>query len=108
MADDAQGTNAWEWAASDHDQTNPQITGADGAYAWDVPSGWWQVRFTKAGYTEAQTEWMQVPPPRMNLTTAMVSTAAPTVLSANAYPDYIEVIFSQHMDTACAFRDSPG
>lgn len=108
VADDAQGTNARVWAASGYDQTNPQTTGADGAYAWDVLSGWWQVRFTKAGYTEAQTEWMQVPPPRMNLTTAMVSTDAPTVATANAYPDYIEVIFSQYMDKTASLTLSTG
>lgn len=98
-ADDSNGTNAVVWDASDYDQINPQTTGMDGAYAWDVPVGWWQVRFTKAGYTPAQTAWMQVPPPRMNLVTPMVSTSAPTVLSAKAYSDYIELVFSQYMDT---------
>jgi|LSQX01.2.fsa_nt_gb hypothetical protein len=99
-ADDVNGTNAAPWTdASAYDEVNPQTTGADGAYAWDVPPGWWQVRFTKAGYTPAQTVWMQVPPPRMNLVTPMLSTSAPTVLSANAYSDYIELVFSQYMDT---------
>ncbi len=86
------------WDASAYDQVNPQTTGTDGAYAWDVPQGYWQVRFTKDGYHDAATDWMEVPPPRMNLATPMISTEAPEVTSANAYPDYIEVIFSQYMD----------
>ena len=44
--------------AADYDEVNPQTTAADGAYAWDVPAGWWQVRFTKAGYNNANTDWM--------------------------------------------------
>lgn len=97
-ADDQNGTNAQIWNAADYEQINPQNTDADGMYGWDVPVGWWQVRFEKKGYETASTEWMRVPPPRMNLKTAMVSTEAPEVLFANAYSDYIEVIFSQYMD----------
>ena len=95
-ADHTSGVTQWD--ASAYDQVNPQTTGTDGAYAWDVPQGYWQVRFTKNGYHDAATDWMEVPPPRMNLTTPMISTEAPEVTSANAYPDYIEVIFSQYMD----------
>ncbi len=53
----------------------------------------------KDGYEAAQTEWMQVPPPRMGLKVPMKSTENPVVSSVGAYPDYIEVIFSQYMDT---------
>lgn len=98
-ADDANGTNARIWDADAYDQINPQITDKSGMYAWDVTIGWWQVRFEKEGYESAQTEWMQVPPPRVGLKTAMVSTALPEIVSARAYPDYIEVLFSQYMDT---------
>ena len=98
-ADDADGTNARIWVADNYDQINPQITDKSGSYAWDVTTGWWQVRFEKEGYEPAQTEWMQVPPPRVGLKTAMVSTELPEVVSAKAYPDYIEVMFSQYMDT---------
>ena len=87
-----------QWDAAAYDQVNPQITAKDGAFAWDVPQGYWQVRFTKDGYEDTATEWMEVPPPRMNLAVPMVSTEAPAVVSANAYKDYIEVIFSQYMD----------
>ena len=97
-ADDSNGTNAREWDAEAYDQVRTQITDESGEYKWDVPAGWWQVRFEKEGYESTQTEWMEVPPPRLGLETAMVSTKLPQVISANAYPDYIEVIFDQYMD----------
>jgi hypothetical protein len=99
-AEDAQGTNAQVWDAENYEQINPQITDNSGMFAWDVPIGWWQVRFEKEGYESTATEWMQVPPPRMGLKIAMKSTEKPVVSSVGAYPDYIEVIFSQYMDTA--------
>ena len=98
--DDDHTSGVTLWGADDYDQVNPQTTPDDGTYAWDVPQGYWQVRFTKEGYADTATEWMEVPPPRMNLKTPMVSTAAPAVASAVAYPDYIEVLFTQYMDTA--------
>ena len=98
-AEDAQGTNAQVWDAENYEQINPQITDNSGMFAWDVPIGWWQVRFEKEGYESTATEWMQVPPPRMGLKIAMKSTEKPVVSSVGAYPDYIEVIFSQYMDT---------
>ncbi len=100
--DDDHSSGVTLWEAGKYDQINPQTTIADGAYAWDVPEGYWQVRFTKEGYADAATDWMEVPPPRMNLKTPMVSTAAPAVAWAVAYPDYIEVLFTQYMDTAAA------
>ena len=84
------------------------MTSGDGAYAWDVPVGWWQVRFEKEGYQQTATQWMRVPPPRMNLVTAMTSFRAPEVASAKAYPDYIEVIFSQFMDIRAEMTLSEG
>ena len=98
-ADNSDGTNAVVWDAENYEQINPQITDNSGVFAWDVPNGWWQVRFEKDGYEAAQTEWMQVPPPRMGLKVPMKSTENPVVSSVGAYPDYIEVIFSQYMDT---------
>ena len=90
-------TTAWD--ASAYDQTNPQTTGASGGYAWDVPTGTWRVKFTKDGYNVAQTDPLTVPPPHMNLKTAMSSIAVPTVVSAAAYRDYVELVFSQYMST---------
>ena len=99
-AEDENGTNAKMWDAENYDQINPQITDKNGSYAWDVTAGWWQVRFEKEGYESTQTRWMQVPPPRLGLKNAMVSKELPKVVSAKAYPDYIEVLFSQYMDTS--------
>lgn len=99
-AEDENGTNAKMWDAENYDQINPQITDKNGSYAWDVTAGWWQVRFEKEGYESTQSQWMQVPPPRLGLKNAMVSKELPKVVSAKAYPDYIEVLFSQYMDTS--------
>ena len=99
-AEDENGTNAKMWDAENYDQINPQITDKRGSYAWDVTAGWWQVRFEKEGYESTQTQWMQVPPPRLGLKNAIVSKESPKVVSARAYPDYIEVLFSQYMDTS--------
>lgn len=92
------GTNAVEWDAENYGgQINPQITDADGMYSWYVPDGYWKVKFTKDGYTAAETEWMEVPPPKLDVNIGLISTAAPAVQSINAYPDYVEIIFTQYM-----------
>lgn len=92
------GTNAVEWDAGNYGgQINPQITDTDGMYSWYVPDGYWKVKFTKDGYTAAETEWMEVPPPQLDVNIGLISTAAPTVQSINAYPDYVEIIFTQYM-----------
>ena len=41
------------WGAGDYDQINPQMTGRDGGYYWDVPQGDWRVSFKKDGYRAA-------------------------------------------------------
>ena len=99
-----------EWDAADYDQVNPQVTGADGSYAWFVPEGNWKVTFTKDGYAPADSSgvpaaaenggWLSVPPPRFEVNVGMVSTAAPAVEQVVAYTDRIEVAFSQYMDIA--------
>lgn len=102
------GENGGEWNAASYDQINPQVTGADGGYYWDVPQGNWKVSFTKAGYENADTSqveaavggWLPVPPPQLEVNVGMVSTAAPTVKQAAAYTDRVEVEFSQYMDIA--------
>ncbi len=100
-----------QWDAADYDQINPQITQADGAYAWFVPTGQWKVRFAKDGYLPADSSgvsaavgntqnegWLPVPPPQFEVNVAMVSAAAPDVERVVAYTDRIEVTFSQYMD----------
>ena len=94
----ADGSGAVIWNAENFDQINPQITTSENGYMWLVPDGYWQVQFEKDGYEAAQTEWLEVPPPRMGLTTPMISKAAPKLAAAAAYPDYVELIFDQYMD----------
>jgi hypothetical protein len=80
QADDENGTNARLWTEADeYGEVNPQITGEDGWYAWDVPIGWWQVRLTKEGYEDAQSAWLPVLPVQLGVNIEMkaVSTGNP-------------------------------
>lgn len=99
-ADDAAGTNAVRWDAEEYEQDNPLATGADGAYNWNTPTGWYQVRVTKDGYEEARSAWLRVPPIQTEVNIGLVSTAAPEVVSAHAYTDCVEVEFAQYMDAS--------
>ena len=99
-ADDAAGTNAVRWDAEEYEQDNPLATGADGAYNWNTPTGWYQVRVTKDGYEEARSAWLRVPPIQTEVHIGLVSTAAPEVASAHAYNDCVEVEFTQYMDAS--------
>ena len=55
--------------------TNPDVTGADGEFRWDVVSGLWKVRATAEGchapgdssVAYVETEELVVPPPRLGL-----------------------------------------
>ena len=75
-ADNAAGTNAVRWDAEEYEQDNPLATGADGAYNWNTPTGWYQVRVTKDGYEEARSAWLRVPPIQTEVNIGLVSTAA--------------------------------
>lgn len=98
VADDASGTGARIWNAKDYEQKNPQVTGETGTYAWDTPTGWYQVRFHKDGYEDAQTEWMSVPPIRTDVNVALTTTQGPELTEVRAYTDRLELEFSQYMD----------
>ncbi|MDO4623539.1 MAG: leucine-rich repeat protein, partial [Eubacteriales bacterium] len=50
------------WNALEYDQHNPILTTAEGKYAWDVPEGWWRVKYEKEGYGTEWSSWMTVPP----------------------------------------------
>lgn len=88
------------WDAEEYEQDNPLATGADGAYNWNTPTGWYQVRVTKDGYEEARSAWLRVPPIQTEVNIGLVSTAAPEVASAHAYTDCVEVEFAQYMDAS--------
>lgn len=100
VADDASGRNARPWNASDYEQEATQTTGADGAFQWDTPTGFYQVRVSKGGYASAETDWLSVLPIRTGLKVGLKSTQAPSVANAHAYADYIELEFSQYMKAA--------
>ena len=99
-ADDAAGTNAVRWDAEEYEQDNPLATGADGAYNWNTPTGWYQVRVTKDGFEEARSAWLRVPPIQTEVNIGLVSKAAPEVASVHAYTDCVEVEFTQYMDAS--------
>lgn len=86
-----------EWNAAAYDQVNPQITGEDGAFAWDTPTGQYQVRVSKEGYEQAETEWLSVLPIQTGLKISLKSTVAPSIASSWAAPEYIELTFDQYM-----------
>ena len=101
VADDGSGTNARPWNdASKYAQESTLTTDANGAFNWDVPAGWYQVRATKAGYAEAKSDWLPVPPIQLGIKLGLVSTEEPVVTRANAYTDCVEVEFSQYMDAS--------
>lgn len=113
VADDASGRNARPWNASDYEQEATQTTGADGAFQWDTPTGFYQVRITKDGYAAVATDWVSVLPIRTGLKVGLKTMQAPSVASAHAYADYIELEFSQYMKAdedsdAEAFVDDDG
>ena len=88
------------WDAEEFDQENPLVTNSFGQYAWDVPTGKWQVKYEKAGYTTAYSEWLDVPPPQTEVNIGLVSTEAPKVESIAVYNDGVQITFSQYMDIA--------
>lgn len=86
-----------EWKAEEYDQQNPLITGKDGVYAWDVPAGLWQVKYELDGYETVYSDWMEVPPPQVDVNIAMISNKSPEAEAVNIYEDSAEVIFTQYM-----------
>jgi uncharacterized repeat protein (TIGR02543 family) len=93
---------AREWDASEYEQDNPLYTDSQGRYAWNVPEGTWQVRFEKDGYEDAQSEWLPVPPPQLDVNVSMVSLDAPAVSFFNAYEDFAEVEFTKYLNPQTA------
>ncbi|MBQ4577503.1 MAG: leucine-rich repeat protein, partial [Clostridia bacterium] len=85
------------WNAVEYDQLNPLLTDSNGAYAWDVPCGWWQVRFEKDGYETTCSDWLPVPPPQLEVNVPIVSFEAPVMETVRAETDAVEVTFSKYM-----------
>ena len=85
------------WNAEDYAQQNPLFTDEYGMYQWDVPQGLWQVKFEKEGYQTAYSEWLPVPPPQLDVNIAMTQLLQPSVKSASAYEDGVEMEFDKYM-----------
>ncbi len=85
------------WNAAAYEQVNPQITSTDGAFAWDTPTGQYQVRVEKEGYEQTSTAWLPVLPIQSGLKISLKSTEDPTVTHLWADPEYIEITFDQYM-----------
>ncbi len=100
------------WDAGEYDQENPLVTGNDGVYAWDVPEGFWQVKYEKEGYDTAFSEWMEVPPPQTDVNVKLTLLADLAVSSVDVYEDRTEVEFNQYVDPSkvndIIIKDSSG
>ena len=86
------------WDAENYAQENPLFTDAEGKYAWDVPTGLWQVKFEKAGYETAYSEWLPVPPPQLDVNVGMTQLRQPAVSRVKACTDGIDITFDKYMD----------
>ncbi|WP_162848572.1 carboxypeptidase regulatory-like domain-containing protein [Paenibacillus nanensis] len=93
------------WNAEWFDQQNPQITGSNGRYGWDVPVGTWQVEYRKEGYEPAQSAELVVLPPHFDVNIPMVSLAPPTVESIYSQDQDFLIEFSKYMVPATVTAD---
>ena len=90
--------NVVVWDAENYAQENPLFTDAEGKYAWDVPTGLWQVKFEKEGYETAYSEWLPVPPPQLDVNVGMTQLRQPAVSRVKACTDGIDITFDKYMD----------
>ena len=96
-----------KWDAEPFGQNNPLVTDAEGYYAWDVPQGWWQVKYEKDGYETATSNWLPVPPPQLEINQPMQHAVAPVVEKLYGYESGIKFVMSKYMrpetmPTSCA------
>ncbi|MBO4810581.1 MAG: chitobiase/beta-hexosaminidase C-terminal domain-containing protein [Prevotella sp.] len=85
------------WDAENYEQLNPQQTNVNGEYGWMVPSGWWQVKYEKAGYQTEYSEWLPVPPPQLDVNQGMRQMTMPVVSDVKATPQAVQVSFDKYM-----------
>lgn len=93
----ASGGSEQEWNAEAYEQRNPQTTSGDGSFAWDTPTGQYQVRVSKDGYRDSASEWLNVLPIQTGVNIKLESSKTPDVQEAWADPDCIEIAFDQYM-----------
>ena len=56
-----EGRGPEPWDAVPYGRGNPLAADVWGAFSWDVPEGWWQVRVEAEGYRPATSGWVRVP-----------------------------------------------
>ena len=93
------------WDAEEYNQVNPQLTGDNGSYAWDVPEGFWQVIYTKDGYETAVSEKMEVPPPRLDVNVELVSNKTAVISKVSNTEDTFIVTFDKYMQVDSITRE---
>jgi subtilisin family serine protease len=88
-----------QWDAEWYGQFNPQVTGSNGKYAWDVPEGKWKVIFTKEGFMTAESEELIVLPPHTDVNIRMNSLLPPGKMMVAAEPGghSVDVVFDRHV-----------
>jgi len=93
------------WNAEEYGQINPQITDAEGKFAWDVPEGLWKVEVSKEGYENTESGWLPVPPVQTDVNLGLISTAKPEVAGVYLYQNTAVVEFSQYMKVSTVTAD---
>ncbi|HBN86095.1 MAG TPA: hypothetical protein DDZ89_19895, partial [Clostridiales bacterium] len=78
-------------------QNNPQITGSDGRFAWDVPSGFWKVAFDGTGYIPSESKPMEVDPLHDKVHIGLLSLKTPVISSAALNDTGFEIEFELYM-----------
>ncbi|WP_246469803.1 S-layer homology domain-containing protein [Cohnella nanjingensis] len=68
-----------EWVdMNDHDKmspiTNPQTSGEDGSYAWDVAAGTYRVTVNRPGFATVTSDSVDIPPPKTDLHVGLTPT----------------------------------
>lgn len=87
-----------QWDSEAHGEgPNPNISGADGKYGWDVLIGKWKVVFEKDGYYTVESIELDVPPAHLDVNMSMVSTSPATLkeVKAGARGTYIDFTFDR-------------
>ena len=104
--ENAEDEEAILWDASEYEQRNPLYTDTEGRYSWDVPEGYWQVKYEKEGYETVYSDWMPVPPPQTDVNIGLVSKEKPVIESFTVYADHADVVFSKYMipDTVSSLK----
>ncbi len=90
------------WDADWFGQDNPQTTDADGRYGWDVPEGWWKVRYEADGYLVGESDALEVLPPHFDVNVGLVDPTPPDVAAVRLTSDgtAIDVVFDRYMLSA--------